>query len=691
MRLARPVAAVTTFSLVTLATATATNAQSPPRPAGPALDEITVTATRQEERAIEALAAVSITTRQDLRQRQDARIGDALRAVPGVATIENPNDPATSVNIRGLQDFGRVAVTVDGARQNFQRSGHNANGAFFLDPAFVRAIDVTRGPVANIYGSGAIGGIVSFITIDPSDILRSGERVAAEVSGTMAFGAQSGAVGTAIGAFRTPFHVEGLAGVSFRRNDDFKDGNGRVVEDSASSIRSGIARLVFDPGNGHRLSVGGQLQRFLFVNGPGSPASPRRENDVETTNLNARYRYSSPDNPWLDITASAYRTTTETTQVRVSGTPAQVGQSRFFNIRTQGFDAHNTSRVDVGPGRLSLTLGGDLFEDRVATFDPFGNGDESTPSGKRSVGGAFAQASYRVGMFDAIAAIRYDTYRLSGGATSSSGQRFSPKFTLGITPIRGLQFYGTYAEGYRAPAVTETLVAGLHPAPALFRFIPNPNLRPEIGRTIEAGLNLRYDDLLSQGDRLRGKLSIFRNDVSNFIEGVYRDNPPICGTPPVAVSCADATFRYENVASARIQGLEGEFVYDARAWFALVSGSTTRGDDRQRNAPLRSVNPDRVSIGGGVRFLDEALTLGARVNFVAAQRRLPADATDLATPAHATVDLFGNYRVNQDTQAYFTVTNIGDRSYRIYNSSIASGARAPGLTARFGLTLRFGG
>jgi hemoglobin/transferrin/lactoferrin receptor protein len=84
---------------------------------------------------------------------------------------ERADSPETAINIRGLQDFGRVAVVVDGARQNFQRSGHNANGTFFLEPELVAGVDVARGPVANIYGSGAIGGVVSFRTKDVEDVL----------------------------------------------------------------------------------------------------------------------------------------------------------------------------------------------------------------------------------------------------------------------------------------------------------------------------------------------------------------------------------------------------------------------------------------------------------------------------------------------------------------------------------------
>ena len=96
--------------------------------------------------------------------------------MPGVTTAETARDTAQSVNIRGLQDFGRVNVLIDGARQNFQRSGHNANGVFYLEPEMLKSVDITRGPTAMIYGSGAIGGVVAFSLLDADDILSLASR-----------------------------------------------------------------------------------------------------------------------------------------------------------------------------------------------------------------------------------------------------------------------------------------------------------------------------------------------------------------------------------------------------------------------------------------------------------------------------------------------------------------------------------
>lgn len=652
------------------------------------LDDITVTATRVESRAVDTLAPVSVRSREEIQRQSPQRIGTVISGMPGVTTQENPNDPATSINIRGLQDFGRVAVTIDGARQNFQRSGHNANGAFFLDPAFIRSIDITRGPVANIYGSGAIGGVASFETVEPKDILSPGQRLAAQFGFTgVAGGRQNGVFGHGIGAVRASDWASGLIGLSFRNLNAYKDGGGNIIRDSGQELVSGIGKIVLTPGDGHTIKLSGQLQQYEFANGLGTATAPRRSNEVKTTNFVARYSFSRPDNDWLNLNVSAYHTTTDTDQVRISGTPAQIGQSRFFKIETIGVDINNTSRVQFGDVRMALTYGLDAFQDRVRTRDIASNGDETTPSGQRSVYGGFLQNHISWGRFDLIGGLRYDSYELSGNGSKSNGLRLSPKITLGFTPFEGFQPYVTFAEGYRAPSITETLVAGAHPVPSSFLFIPNPALKPEIGKTIEAGLNLKYDNVLQADDRFRGKVSVFQNNVTNFIEGVFRDPGNDCGNPFVPAGCADASFKYENITKARLYGIEGEFAYDTKRWFASVAGSITRGDNRTTGQPLESVYPDRISVAGGMRFLNEKLVLGGRVTFVAEQRRLPAASIPAnASKAYALVDANLSYEIAKDTRFFVIGENLGDVRYRRYRD----GDRSPGLVTKVGLTTRFG-
>ena len=65
-----------------------------------------------------------------------------------------------------------------------------------------------------------------------------------------------------------------------------------------------------------------------------------------------------------------------------------------------------------------------------------------------------------------------------------SGDRPPPKRTVEVKAAEPVTLYATYAEGYRAPAVTETLIQGFHPPPVTGEFIPNPDLKPEVARSI---------------------------------------------------------------------------------------------------------------------------------------------------------------------------------------------------------------
>ena len=166
--------------------------------------------------------------------------------MPGVAMQSDANRTASSINIRGLQDFGRVAVIIDGARQNFQRSGHGTQSMFWLDPELVQQVDVIRGPVANTYGSGAIGGVVVFETKDAEDFLRPGETWAGSVTGQYDTNGE-GWTTSATGAYRFNDAVDVLGNIVWRDFEDYKDGNGDDVAGSGFDVLSGMLKTTIRP------------------------------------------------------------------------------------------------------------------------------------------------------------------------------------------------------------------------------------------------------------------------------------------------------------------------------------------------------------------------------------------------------------------------------------------------------------
>jgi len=90
---------------------------------------------------------VSVVTTDQIDLQSGQETDDLLRSVPGTSTANNPQNPGVAVNIRGFEGSGRVNMMIDGVRQNFRFTGHEAQGFAYFDPAFLSEIDVTRGAV----------------------------------------------------------------------------------------------------------------------------------------------------------------------------------------------------------------------------------------------------------------------------------------------------------------------------------------------------------------------------------------------------------------------------------------------------------------------------------------------------------------------------------------------------------------
>ncbi|MGI6244547.1 MAG: TonB-dependent hemoglobin/transferrin/lactoferrin family receptor [Pseudochelatococcus sp.] len=656
------------------------------------LDTITVIATRTDERLVDTLAGASVVTRADVELLQAGSVNALLRNVPGVTVQLSQDDPAQAINIRGLQDFGRVNVLVDGARQNYQTSGHGANGVFYLDPELIGSVDIVRGPVSNIYGSGAIGGVAAFTTRGIDDILAGDQRYGAEQK--TGYGSNgSGFLSSTAGAVRIGTAADVFGQFVLRDKRAYQDGDGNRVDRTGSDLAAGLFKFNLRPGEGHKISGTALYQDYDFENG----SSTEFRSHVTTGTYTLGYTFARPDIPWLDLSVKGYYTTTRNEQRIVSPSAtyrafnADVGSPRTFDIGTWGVDIHNTARFATGPVDHALTVGLDGVWDDVTVTDYAGGfGSAFTPGGKRSLFGAFIQDELRYNdWLRVIGALRFDSYELEGEGFSSSGDRVSPRITVGVTPLKGIELYASYAEGYRAPSITETLIDGTHPFPA-FDILPNPNLKAETAHNIEGGVNIAYDDVLVAGDRLRGKINVFRNDVDDYIGIVDVGSPQltpvvpgmpasVCRfSPRLCISLYDQ--QYRNISKVRLDGAEVEAAYDWGGGFVTLAASRTNGKNRTENLPLESAPPYTIGSTLGLRFFGDKLTVGARWTYTGAKKSGSTPSED-----YHLVDLFASYKYNENVRADFAVQNVFDEQYTQYRHSAAS----PGLTAKGALTIRF--
>jgi hemoglobin/transferrin/lactoferrin receptor protein len=343
-----------------------------------------------------------------------------------------------------------------------------------------------------------------------------------------------------------------------------------------------------------------------------------------------------------------------------------------------------------------------------------GFGTVFTPSGERTVSGSFIQLKTNyANAFETITAARYDQYSLSGGGVGTQGNRVSPKVTVGLTTIPGFTPYFIYAEGYRAPAVTETLVAGIHPAPPQFTFLPNPGLKPEVGMNKEFGINWRYDNVLRPGDALRAKFNIYRNDLDNYIDLKFLGPGQGAGGQRCRNFVVFFCEQYQNITKARIEGVEFESNYDAGDWFGGLAGSHIVGKDITNSLPLATIPPDQVTTTLGARFLDRRLTVSVRWQAVAAKNpndippgpEAPAGAKQgppyayFPTAAFNLVHLYMGYQINPDALMSFSVENLFNEQYSRYLDVYPNplhGANStplpffsPGITIKGALNVRF--
>lgn len=131
------------------------------------IDVPVVSASRFEQKASETTAAVSVVTRDDIRQFGWRTVAEVLRSLHGFYTHSDRGyDYVGARSFARPQDYNtRVLLLVDGQRVNdavYDQAYIGTDGIIDLD--IVDRIEVIRGPGSSIYGGNAVFGVINLIT-----------------------------------------------------------------------------------------------------------------------------------------------------------------------------------------------------------------------------------------------------------------------------------------------------------------------------------------------------------------------------------------------------------------------------------------------------------------------------------------------------------------------------------------------
>ena len=127
------------------------------------LDPVTISTSIVEKRTSETGRNLTVIRGEDLKDLPASSLDEVLRYLPGLEIqARGPMGSQSDILLRG-GTFQQVLVVVDGLRINDPTTGH-FNSYIPIAPSEIARIEILKGASSSLYGSEAVGGVVSVIT-----------------------------------------------------------------------------------------------------------------------------------------------------------------------------------------------------------------------------------------------------------------------------------------------------------------------------------------------------------------------------------------------------------------------------------------------------------------------------------------------------------------------------------------------
>ncbi|MDE2070004.1 MAG: TonB-dependent receptor [Gammaproteobacteria bacterium] len=469
---------------------------------------ITVTATRTPLIADHEVAPVIVITAQQIQLSGAQSIAQVLQQYAGLDIASNggPGQP-TSLFLRGTNS-NQTLVMINGVKINpADGSGAPLANIHLSD---IERIEIVKGPRAALYGSDAIGGVINIITRQASAGTHYGAHAGAGRYATYDNGGHFdyGRGDSAFGVSASNYHTDGFPAVA---GTPWDSGNtDRMWNAHANTVLAGVSL-----GLKHWQSSG-NTQYTQFASMPPFALAPFDENyGNQVTSLDVTGHFL-PD--WRSNLNLSHMLD-EIDQLQADPFNAQQAPD-FVHTQRNVVDWQN----DLAVGEFQLFTVGLYSEAQHASALSFGSGFDQTDH----INALYAEDDIHAGPYRLVIAGR-DTH------DQAFGNHLTWNADYGYDLTAATRFTAGAGTGFRAPSANER-----------FGFGGNPNLKPETSQNLEFGLRQK----ISANQTLT--LSAFRNNLDNLIQFV--------------VTPSNLNGENQNIARARVHGLEAGYTFTARTW-----------------------------------------------------------------------------------------------------------------------------
>ncbi len=582
-------------------------------------DVIVVTGSLIPRPASEIGSAVTVLEADRIEATQTVIISDVLRSVPGLAVNRTGQQGGlTQVRIRGAEG-NQTLVYIDGIE-----AANPVFGEFNfanLVSADIERIEVLRGPQSALYGSEALGGVISVFTKGPGEGFNSEFEAEGGSFGTFRLFGGMG-YGSDIGGVRVSAQYYTTDGESVSPTGSEDDG----FENITANLKGNV--LLMD-----RFTVEGVVryaeseaesdeQEFSFGTVVDSADSS------ETEDLLGKIDITGPLlGDWL--MGRAFIAYADTEVVNLDG-GAETSFSRGDRI---DYGLHLTGQRSYGPYDLSLTA---AVEHEEVEFE---NVNQQRDDSQTSLIG-----EYNLGVDDrlfASAAVRHDFNDVFDDATT---YRFSAAFLM---PAYGTRFHASFGEGITDPGFNERF--GFDPD----TFIGNPDLVPERSQGWDIGVTQSFF-----GGRALVDVTYFNADLEDEIQSTFQF---IDGQFISSVDNIPGESEREGVEVYLMANLLGGLTFDAQYTYLDATGADELVEVRR---PEHTAAANITYTG-----LEERLTVNLGVDYNGEQEDLffgfaDPDFTPRKTlDAYTLVRLSGSYKLTDYLQVFARGENIFDEDY----------------------------